>query len=309
MAVPSHLRSLQALELAVRLGSLSKAADALAITPAAVGQRIKALEDYLGIDLVVRARSGLKATAELTKALPHLNRAFAELAVATEALDLQRVNEIHIAANTDWVALWLSPRLPAFRALFPNIQFCINGEGDAPIRLGQTDLEVSFGPPRDDAHTDLLFHDYLAPMSSPENQLRVAKLRRKHKLEGFPLLHLDFYREDPGALDWPAWIAQHGHRKSAFDRGIRFRQIVAGLEAVKSDAGFMICGVAMTADQIESGSLTLPFGLSRGKSTSYAFHASYKPGSRNSAQVQRFRAWLSENAAETRHHVATLIRT
>jgi hypothetical protein len=49
MGPPSHLKSLQALELAVRTGSFAAAADILAITPAAVGQRVKALEDYLGM--------------------------------------------------------------------------------------------------------------------------------------------------------------------------------------------------------------------------------------------------------------------
>ena len=63
MLVTSHLKSFQALDLAIRTGSLKGAADLLAITPAAVGQRIKTLEDYLGLDLVVRGRSGLRPTA------------------------------------------------------------------------------------------------------------------------------------------------------------------------------------------------------------------------------------------------------
>ena len=53
-----YLRSLQALDLVLQTGSLKAAAETLMITPAAVGQRIKALEDYLGIELVMRGRSG-----------------------------------------------------------------------------------------------------------------------------------------------------------------------------------------------------------------------------------------------------------
>ena len=168
------------------------------------------------------------------------------------------------------------------------------------MRLGQIDLEVSFRPICSDDNVDVLFHDYLAPVSSPENNSRVAKLRRKYKLEGFPLLHLDFYKEDASALDWPTWIKRYGHRKSAFNRGIRFRQIVAGLEAVKSDAGFMICGLAMIADQLERGELTLPFGPEKGAKTRFAFHASYKSASQNRGQVRRFREWLLEQASQTR---------
>ncbi|HRX89671.1 MAG TPA: LysR family transcriptional regulator, partial [Steroidobacteraceae bacterium] len=56
MAVTTHLRSFQALELAVRVGSLKGAADVLSISPAAVGQRIKALEQRVGQVLVIREK-------------------------------------------------------------------------------------------------------------------------------------------------------------------------------------------------------------------------------------------------------------
>ena len=54
MTSVTHLRSLQALELAIRKGSLKEAATSLAITPAALGQRIRAIEDYLGFEHELR---------------------------------------------------------------------------------------------------------------------------------------------------------------------------------------------------------------------------------------------------------------
>ena len=108
---PSHLKSLQAIELALRFGSLAKAADALSITPAAVGQRIKAIEDYLGLELIVRGRSGLRPTRALSGALEHLHAAFRELERFGDLLDVQKGEEIHIAAPSDFVELWLAQRL------------------------------------------------------------------------------------------------------------------------------------------------------------------------------------------------------
>ena len=75
MVAPTYLRSLQALEMAVRKGSFVAAAEGLGITPAAVGQRVKALEDYLGVELLSRGRAGLRAAPGLESALPHLARA------------------------------------------------------------------------------------------------------------------------------------------------------------------------------------------------------------------------------------------
>src|ERR1700749_215653 len=142
MLVVSHLRACQALELALGTGSLKGAADLLGITPAAVGQRIKGLEEFLGHDLIVRGRSGLRPTPVLAQALGPLKGAFLELNNAAEALDFQRTNEIEIAADSDWVELWLRPRLAHYRKQQPNKLFCINGEGDVPLRLGRREVEV-----------------------------------------------------------------------------------------------------------------------------------------------------------------------
>jgi LysR family glycine cleavage system transcriptional activator len=307
MTAASHLKSFQALELAIRTGSLKNAADLLAITPAAVGQRIKTLEDYLGVDLVVRGRSGLKPAPALAKALPHLTRAFVELTGATEALEFQRVNEIQIAADTDWAELWLKPRLAQFKAAYPNILFSINGEGDVPMRLGHTDIEIDFGKVQTAENHLLLFHDFLIPVGSPANTRRIAN--RKNRLEGFPLLHLDFYKDDPKTFNWAKWIAAYGHHRSAPQGGIiRFQRIGPGLEAVASDAGLMICGLALIAGRVEEGKICLPFPAKTGTWTSHAFQARFRRDAMLRPQVQRFRDWLETQAQMTVKDVRRIVR-
>jgi LysR family transcriptional regulator, glycine cleavage system transcriptional activator len=299
----SYLKSLQALEAAVRLGSLKKAADMLSITPAAVGQRVKALEDYLGVELLVRARSGLQATPELLTALASLANAFRELDTAADLLSLQRRDEIHIAAPSDFAELWLQPRLTRFRQLHPNLLFCINGEGDARPRMGRIDCEIRFAPPDRGQGVDLLFHDFLTPISSPENAERLAKIARRARLEGFPLLHLDFYKDDPAALRWPDWIASHRLKRTAPNRGIRYQRLAPAVEAVLSNAGLMICGLALIHDLVDAGRLALPFSPSMGALTQHAFQARFRVESCRRPPVQRFRTWLVEESAVTRARI------
>ena len=299
MIAVSHLRAFQALDLATRSGSLKKAAEILGITPAAVGQRIKTLEDYLGMELVVRSRTGLLPTGELEPALQHLAKAFAELGMAAQLLDVQRADEIHIAANSDWVDLWLMPRLPEFRTAFPNILFCINGVGDVPMRLGRADIEIIFGEYMEQGNIDLFYRDFLAPIGSLENTRRIKQLAKDDDLEGFPLLHLDFYKEDPAAITWPDWIEAHGHRRTAFTRGIRYQRIAPGLQAVSSNAGFMVCGLALISDQIDKGELTLPFEVSKGAWTGHAFHARYRSDALVRSQIKCFREWLVDESRKT----------
>jgi LysR family transcriptional regulator, glycine cleavage system transcriptional activator len=295
----SHLKSLQALELALRLGSLKAAGGALWITPAAVGQRIKALEDYLGVDLVVRGRSGLRPTSELSGALEHLRAAFQELDTVATMLNLQRGDEIHIAATSDFADFWLKPRLENFRTEHPRVLFCINGEGDAPLRIGQVDCEINFGPHRD-ARNDLLFRDFVVPISSPENTRRISNIVLHDRLEGFPLLHLDFYKEDPSAPNWATWIKTQRLKRTEPNRGIRFQRIKPALEAVRANAGLTICGLALLGPYIDDSSLSLPFPVSTGQWTDHAFQAHFRPDALLRPQVKRFREWLADEATVTR---------
>jgi len=280
MVAPTYLRSLQALELAVRRGSFVAAAERLGITPAAVGQRVKALEDYLGVELLYRGRAGLRAAPGLEP-------------------ELQRGHELHIAAASDFVDLWLAPRLHRFRAEHPNIRFNINGEGDAPMRLGRVDCEVSYGGARDGVAADLLFRDFVAPITSPVNLARTSEIDAKARLEGFPLVHLDFYKDDPAGLSWPEWVAANGVARTAPERGMRFRRITAALDAVAADAGVTLCGLALIGELLESGQVGLPYPVGTGRWSQHGFRARFRADIAGRRHVQRFRDWLLAESAAT----------
>lgn len=302
MVAPSHLKAFQALELALRLGSLKAAADKLGITPAAVGQRVKSLEDYLGVDLLVRGRQGLRATPELQPALERLAGAFAEIETVAAMLNLQRGLEIHIAAASDLADLWLKPRVARFREAHPNTLFCINGEGDAPLRIGPVDCEIAFGPLRGDF--DLLFRDFVAPIASPENKARISALKMRDRLEGFPLLHVDLYKDDPEVDDWAAWASRRKLRRTAPERGMRFQRITPALEAVLADAGIALCGIALLTELLADGRLSLPFPASAGKPTAHAYQARFRRDVAGRPQIRRFREFIAAEGAATRAQLA-----
>src|SRR5689334_9273071 len=303
MAV-SHLRSLQALERALRTGSLKDAASDLGITPAAAGQRIKALEEYLGTELLVRGRSGLRAAPALAAVLPQLSAAFRELEQVATQLDMQRGHEMHIAAPPDLAELWLRPRLHRFKRDYPNIRFNINGEGDAPLRIRPADCELRFGPLQPSGATDLLFRDYVLPIGSPENTTRIASISRRDRLEGFPLLHLDFYKDDPAAPDWAQWLKAQKLRRTEPNRGIRYQRIATVVEALMADAGFALCGMALVAELLDKGRLSLPFPVPTGAWTGHAFQARFRSDALARPQLRRFREWLAVEAETTREWLA-----
>lgn len=304
MAVLTHLRSLQALELALRTGSLKGAAAVLAITPAAAGQRIKALEEYLGMELLVRGRSGLRPAPALAAIEPHLGAAFRDLENVAALLDIQRGHEMHIAAPPDFAELWLRPRLGRFTQAYPNVRFTINGEGDAPLRIRPADCEIRFGPSQASGVIDDLFRDFVLPVGSPENTTRISTVIRRNRLEGFPLLHLDFYKDDPQAPDWSEWVRAQRLRRTEPNRGIRYQRIGTAVDAVLANAGFTLSGIALLAELIDGERLSLPFPVSTGTWTSHVFHARFRSEALARPQVRRFREWLALEADATRQWLA-----
>jgi LysR family transcriptional regulator, glycine cleavage system transcriptional activator len=299
MPVVTHLKSLQALELAIRLGSLKAAADRLGITPAAVGQRIRALEDYLGEDLLMRGRSGLQPTAELSHALGDLQTAFAALERATEALDFQRVSEIQIVADTDWADLWLAPRLSAFRAAHPNILLCLNGVGDVPLRLGAPDVRVVYGDGRDEP----LFTDVVLPVSGPDILRRIGSGDPINQMEGMPLLHLKAQLDGAGPPGWVEWFGKFGQRESGPDRGVRYQHARLALEAVRQDVGCLVCGLSLVEGDLEQGHVVNPFPMSQHLAAPHPYRLKLRQDVEKRPQLQRFAAWLRTEASETRRYI------
>ena len=289
--------------MAIREGSLKDAARRLSITPAAVGQRIRAIEEYLGTDLLLRGRSGLQPTVELDRAMADLRSAFAALDRVTQTLDFQRVAELHIVADLDLSDLWLLPRLAGFRAENPNILFCINGEGDVPARLGAPDCRIEYGA---QAQGEELFTDRFLPVTGPDNLRRVADWDAVMDMEGMPLVHLERARDDPDLPGWPEWIAQFGHRREGADRGVHYRHLRLALEAVRQNVGFLICGLALAADDLAEKRIFMPFGPAEHMIAPHPYRLVIREGAEARPQLQRFADWLRCEAAETARYLSSI---
>ncbi|MDP1532778.1 MAG: LysR family transcriptional regulator ArgP [Rubrivivax sp.] len=115
--------ALSALAAVVREGSFERAARALHVTPSAISQRIRLLEERVGCALVVRAQP-CRATETGRRLCQHIDRVLLleqELQVALPALapdGLARV-ALPVAVNADSLATWFAPALAAFAAEAP----------------------------------------------------------------------------------------------------------------------------------------------------------------------------------------------
>jgi LysR family glycine cleavage system transcriptional activator len=292
----THLKSLQALDLAMREGSLKAAAELLGVTPAAVGQRIRALEDFLGSDLLLRGRSGLTPTPELALVLEDLRQAFDALDRVTEVLDFQRTTEIHIVADSDWADLWLLPRLPSFRSAHPNILFCVNGIGDVSVRLGQPDVRLVY----DDGPGEPLFRDVLVPVTGLDNVRRMINEESTRQMEGMPLLHLKVHFDRTDHPGWVEWFEKFGHRTTGAARGIHYANARLAIEAVRQNVGFLVCGLSLLLRDLKAGKVALPFPKEEHLVAPHPYRLRLRPDAEKRPQLQRFLGWLRKEADDTR---------
>ena len=137
------LNALRVFDAAARHLSFTRAADELAVTPAAVGQQIRALEDVLGVVLFRRTPKGLELTDEAGAGLEALRSGFLHFEDAVQAMQAGQSSHVYtIAAPRDFFAAWLAPRLGAFRAANPEVRFVLVDGEAADFTEANLDLAV-----------------------------------------------------------------------------------------------------------------------------------------------------------------------
>jgi LysR family transcriptional regulator, glycine cleavage system transcriptional activator len=138
------LNGLRVFDAAARHLSFTRAADELAVTPAAVGQQIRALEDLLGVVLFRRTPKGLELTPEAENGLAALRTGFLQIEESVRAMQAGQSSKcLTIAAPRDFAAKWLAARLANYGRTDPELRFVIlSGDGDIDFTEANIDLAI-----------------------------------------------------------------------------------------------------------------------------------------------------------------------
>nr|WP_137678014.1 LysR substrate-binding domain-containing protein [Parerythrobacter lutipelagi] len=137
------LNALRVYDAAARHLSFTRAADELAVTPAAVGQQIRALEDHLGTVLFRRTSKGLELTEEGLAGLDALREGFLKFEESVQSMQAGQASDRYtIAAPREFYAQWLAPRLADFRAANPGIRFQLVENENADFTEANLDVAI-----------------------------------------------------------------------------------------------------------------------------------------------------------------------
>ncbi|ARP90697.1 transcriptional regulator [Bordetella genomosp. 9] len=287
------LSPLRFFEAAGRLKSFRLAAAELNVTPSAVSHGIAGLEDFLGVRLFDRQPGGLTLTAAGADYLNYVSEAFSLLAIGMQRLPRHHGRQtLSLTCAAGFAARWLLPRLPAFRAQWPDIdvtidtsprQFGIPVDGfDFAVRMSRT---PAAGP-----GWTRLFGERLLPVCSPAYLERLLGPDGQPDLRKATLLHVPLASEE-----WQAWLDATGLHGVDLSGGLRFDRLQMAFEAAAAGIGVALGRRPLIDDELASGKLVAAGPAVRAE-TAYWLVA--REGAEDRPVLGAFRQWLLTQAGQ-----------
>ena len=295
------LNALRAFEATARLGGLSRAADALCVTPAAVSHQIRSLEESLGVALFVRTKQGLQLTREAEHYLDGVQAGFARLEEATARLQSSvSPRTLRVNAPAGFASRWLSPRLPNFISRHADVEIRLSTSriGVDDVRRGTVDVAVRYEcDPLPDVTSFPFLLDEVFPVCSPSLATRGPDGWRA-LLSSSTLLHVECGLVGATAHpNWQQWLRLADLQDVRNDRGPVFDHGDHAIDAALAGQGVMLGKRALVEQELRSGRLVCPFPLAF--KFGFQHRLAHARSKAEDPAVQAFSDWLLHEVAET----------
>ncbi|MDE3081509.1 MAG: LysR family transcriptional regulator, partial [Paracoccaceae bacterium] len=166
-----NLKATEYFEAVVRLGTVTKAAEELGISPSAVSQQIRLLETQFGVRLFRREKQRLILTLDGDRLFQTATHAFAAMRNARSAIIQQRnVRSLTIRVSPSFGVRWLGPRIAHFASENPEWNIRIDATPDfSAFDTEAVDLDLRYGlggwP---GLAVTRVMNDLVLPLCSPE---------------------------------------------------------------------------------------------------------------------------------------------
>ncbi|MEO1602086.1 MAG: LysR substrate-binding domain-containing protein [Pseudomonadota bacterium] len=297
------LNALRAFEAVARHQSYVLAAEELRVTPAAVKQLVRKLEDTLGAKLVERAGRGIAITPLGAAAARDLLLAMHHLGAAAKTLRARADRRrLILTVEASFATTWLVPKLEAFRLRHPGIGVLIDSSQQVvDLETSEADAAIRYGVGRSPGLVvRRLFDDVVLPACSPSLAEGPPRLTEVGQLTEVPLIHWDlaqlpWARETRRWFDWDEWSVRSGGPRLDTSSGLRFSDYGLAVQAATSGRGMIIASWPILKDLFDAGLLVHPFPeIARSTELGYDFVTT--PAAFERPELQAFYAWLAETA-------------
>ncbi|MNJ06465.1 Glycine cleavage system transcriptional activator [compost metagenome] len=283
---------------AARHLSFTRCAEELHITPGAVSQQIRQLEERLGFRLFLRRARGVELTAEGQRLAQTVSEAYGSIDTELRRLDAGEIRgTLRLRSIPSFLAKWLTPRLPRLQQRYPDIQLRLVAEDSSQaLHEGDFDLAIDLNDGSyPGMHSTPLLDEQIFPVCSP------ALLRGRPPLHGpadlahYPLLHdITAWRGSSEFAEWEFYLQGIGAGGLDVRRGHTFNRNHLTIEAAIAGIGVAIARRTLLNDELERGALIVPFGSAIANHKRYVLH--YPPGGLAHPGVRAVHDWLVEEA-------------
>jgi LysR family glycine cleavage system transcriptional activator len=283
------LSTVRSFEATARHSSAARAAEELHVTPGAISQQLRKLEDFVGQRLFERQARGLVLTDAGRVLLAGCQEALAALQRATAQLRHQR-QVLLVSCTPVFAAQWLVPRLQDFLQSAPEVDVHVSTTARlVDLAAEGVHFAVRHGLGRyAGLQARRLLDDDLQPVCSP---LWVAHrpTAQAADITAAGLLH-DGQRDD-----WQLWARAAGRPQLDTSQGIVFVDSNAAIEAALAGRGVALARRSMVVNELEQGrllALQVPPLV-----TPLAYYLVFREPTLAQPAARRFHDWLLAQAA------------
>lgn len=300
----AYLNALRAFEATARTLSFVASGKELNVTPAAVGQQVRALEAWLGEPLFLRV-GGPPAKLELTAhgeaALPDLKEGFDRLAAGLDILKrVTTTRSLKVTAPPAFAAKWLMPRLQRFHAFHPELDARLDvSDKLVDFASGEADLGIRFGGGRwPGLQATHLIDEEVFPVCSPALLARSGPLVDPCDLRRHTLIHDTSIRFDTNFPGWRQWLKRAGATGIDHARGLSINASASVTQAAIDGQGIALGRNVVVSDDIEAGRLVRLFEQIR-YPVGWSYFIVHPLDTANTPRVAAFKEWLLQETLQS----------
>ncbi|MFC6671161.1 LysR substrate-binding domain-containing protein [Marinobacterium aestuariivivens] len=242
-------------EAVARNGRVARAAEELNVSPSAVSQQIKLLEELLGISLFRRDKRQLSLTLEGEQLYMAATSAFGILRNARQSISRHREShQLILRVSPSFAVRWLGPKLADFIRHNPEWDLRIDASPD-PSNFDRevVDLDIRYGHGNwAGLHCEEILSDYVLPICSPEYRDRLRKVSNSD-LE--VLQNARLVDSIKAILQWDNWLAKHRITRNSNSSALRFDRSSMAIQQAINSVGVVLESTTLAYDELASGTL------------------------------------------------------
>ncbi|MCL4142756.1 UNVERIFIED_CONTAM: hypothetical protein GTU68_026846 [Idotea baltica] len=295
------LNALRAFEAAARRLSFTKAAEELNVTPGAISQQIRQLEDYAGTPLFKRTGRSVLLTDAAQASLPLVRDAFERIGEAGRIMQAPaRKGRVMVSSAPSFAAKWLAPKLDRFHRNHDGVEAWISADmGLTDFTTADADFAIRYGRGNyDGLKSEKLLDETVLPVCSPALLEGADALRKPEDLAKHTLLHDESPENDPSCPDWGSWLRARNVTGVESSRGPRLNQAILVIEAAAAGRGVALAKRAIAASDLAAGRLIAPFA-DGSTAIDFGYWLVWPKGRHLSPDVRNFMKWIKKEAANT----------